>query len=223
VQYVNPFPESVNLPSGSVLGQFHPVPEEDSGPPRETTAKSPQQSPSTGRRATPHHAEVRDGHCAQGVGSQERRDKARLLHQHSKTPHPGGRGDSLNRAARREVPAVAGTARTQSRGRGSPQSKPDKQDSREAGHDQTQGQLQQWAVTPPELVHYSRAEPVWTGDLTELRHLQENSPGVVAEVYRAQREGRRPVTKKGAKSRSHVVRPRCSFFPYADTATSRRA
>jgi len=31
VQYVNPFPESVHLPSGSVLGQFHPVPEENSG------------------------------------------------------------------------------------------------------------------------------------------------------------------------------------------------
>jgi len=62
VQYVNPFPESVNLPSGSVLGQFHPDPEEGSGPPRETAAESPQQSPSTGRRATPHHAEVRDEH-----------------------------------------------------------------------------------------------------------------------------------------------------------------
>jgi len=41
-------------------------------------------------------------------------------------------------------------------------------------------------------VHHSRAEPVWTGDLAELRHLQENSPGVVAEIYRAQQEGRRP-------------------------------
>jgi len=191
-QYVNPFPESVNLPSGSVLGQFHPVPEEDSGPPRETTAESPQQSPSTGRRATPHHAEMCDGHWAQGVNNRERRDKARLVHQHSETPHQGDRGDSLNRAARREVPAVTGTARTQSQGRGSPQSKPDKQNSWEVEHNQTQGQLQQRAVTPPELVHHSRAEPVWTGDLTELRHLQETSPGLVAEVYWAQREGQRP-------------------------------
>jgi len=86
VQYVNPFPESVNLPSGSVLGQFHPVPEEDSGPPRETAAESLQQSPSTGRRVTPPYAEVRDEHRAQGVGNQERRDKAGLLHQHSRTP-----------------------------------------------------------------------------------------------------------------------------------------
>jgi len=43
-----------------------------------------------------------------------------------------------------------------------------------------------------EVVHYSRAEPVWTGGLQELRHLQVNSPGVVAEVYRAQQTGRRP-------------------------------
>jgi len=121
----------------------------------------------------------------QGVGNQERRGKARLLHQHSETPHQGDRGNSLNRAARREVPTVARTAHTQSQGRGSPQSKPDKQDSREAGHDQTQGQLQQRAVTPSELVHHSRAVTVWTGDLTELRHLQENYLGVVAEVYRA--------------------------------------
>jgi len=60
VQYVNPFPESVNLPSGSVLGQFYPVQEEDSGPPRDTTAESPRQRPSAGRRATPHHAEMSD-------------------------------------------------------------------------------------------------------------------------------------------------------------------
>jgi len=91
---------------------------------------------------------------------------------------------------------VAGTALTQqttkNKGRGSPQSKLDKQGSREAEHDQKRGQLQQRAGMPQEIVHYSRAEPVWTGGLKELRHLQENSPGVVAEVYRAQQEGRRP-------------------------------
>jgi len=84
---------------------------------------------------------MRDRHWAQGVGSIERRDEARLLHQHSETPHQGDRRDSLKRAARREVPAVAGTALTQNQGMGPPQSKPDKQDSREAEHDQTQGQL----------------------------------------------------------------------------------
>jgi len=44
---------------------------------------------------------------------------------------------------------------------------------------------------PPEVVQYSRAESVWTSGLRELRHLQENSPGVVGEVYRAKQERRR--------------------------------
>jgi len=80
VQYINLFPESVNLPSGSALGQFHPVPEEDSGPSWETTAESPRQRPSAGRRVTPHHPGMRDGHWAQSVGNRERRSKAKLLH-----------------------------------------------------------------------------------------------------------------------------------------------
>jgi len=196
VQYINPFPESVNLLSGSALGQFHPVQDEDSGPSWETTAESPQQRPSPGRRAAPHHTGVRDGHRAPGVGNGERRSKAKLLHRDGETPHQGDRGGSLNRAARREIPVVAGTAPTQpttrNKGRGSPQSKPDKQDSREAEHDRKRGQLQQRAGMPPEIVPHSRAEPVGTGDLQELRHLQENSPGVVAEVYRAKWKGRRP-------------------------------
>jgi len=45
---------------------------------------------------------------------------------------------------------------------------------------------------PPKVVQYPSAKSVWTGGLKELRHLQENSPGVVAEVYRAKQEGRRP-------------------------------
>jgi len=78
------------------------------------------------------------------------------------------------------------------KGRGSPQSKPDKQDSWETEHDRNHGQLQRGAGTPPEVPHHLRAKPVWTGGLKELRHIQGNSPGVVAEVYRAKREGRRP-------------------------------
>jgi len=101
VQYINSFLELVNLPSGSVLGQFNPVQEEDSGPSWETTAKSPQQRPSAGQRATPHHAGMCDGHWAQGVGNRERRGKAKSLHRYSERPHQGDRGDSLNRAARR--------------------------------------------------------------------------------------------------------------------------
>jgi len=107
---------------------------------------------------------MRDGHWAKGVGNGERRDKAKLLHRYSETPHQGDHGGSLNRAARREVPVVAGSAPTQktarNKGRGSPQSKPDKQDSREAEHDRNQGRLQQRADMPPEVVQYLRAESV---------------------------------------------------------------
>jgi len=86
VQCINPFPESVNLPSGSTLGQFHSVQEEDSEPLWETTTESLQQCPSEGRRTTPHHAGMRDGHWAKGVGNRERRGKAKLLHRYSETP-----------------------------------------------------------------------------------------------------------------------------------------
>jgi len=68
-----------------------------------------------------------------------------LLDKHSDIPHQGNHDGSLNRAVRREVPLVAGTALTQratrKKGRGSPQSKPDKQDSLETKHDRNQGQL----------------------------------------------------------------------------------
>jgi len=148
----------------------------------------------------PHHAGTRDGYCANGVGNEKRRGKAKLLHQHSETPNQGDHDGSLNRAARHEVPLVAGTALTQrttrNEGRGSPQSKPDKQDSWEAKHDRNQGRPQQRAGMPPEVVQYLRAESVWTGGLKVLRHLQENSPGVVAEVYRAKQDRRRPSDKQ---------------------------
>jgi len=36
-----------------------------------------------------------------------------------------------------------------------------------------------------EVVQYSCTEPVWTGGLKELQHFQEDSPRVVAKVYRA--------------------------------------
>ena len=176
VQYVNPFPESVNLPSGSVLGQFHPVPEEDSGPPRETAAGSPQQSPSTGRRAAPHHTEVRDEHWVRGVGNQERRDQAGLLHQNSELPHAGNRDGSLNGAVRREVPTVVKTPHSRSQDKSSLQSEPDVQDSREDGHYLAQGPLQQRAVTPQELMHHPRAETGWTGNLRRLPQFPSAQP-----------------------------------------------
>jgi len=56
VQCINPFPEAVNLPSGSTLGRFHSVQEDDSGPSWRTTMEGPQQRPSQGRKTAPPHA-----------------------------------------------------------------------------------------------------------------------------------------------------------------------
>jgi len=112
VQCINPFPEAVNLPSGSTLGRFHSVQEEDGRLSRRTTMEGPRQRPSQGQRTVPPHApyypgtrgEHRDG-C---VGNGERRGMAELLHKHDDAPHHGNSDDSLNRAARHEVPLVAG-------------------------------------------------------------------------------------------------------------------
>jgi len=54
----------------------------------------------------------------------------------------------------------------------------------------------QRADTPPEVTQDLRAEPVSADGIKELRHLQENLPGVVADVYRSKREGRRPSDKQ---------------------------
>jgi len=56
--------------------------------------------------------------------------------------------------------------------------------------------LPQRADTPPEVTQDLRAEPVSVDGIRELRHLQENLPGVVADVYRAKREERRPSDKQ---------------------------
>jgi len=59
-------------------------------------------------------------------------------------------------------------------------------------YDWDQGQLKQMADKPPEVVQNLRANPVLAGNIQELRKLQENLPGVVADVYRAKKEERRP-------------------------------
>jgi len=125
VQCINPFPESINLPSGSTPGRFHSVQGEDSAPLWETTMESLRQRPSEGRRTTPRYAGTRGDHWADGVGNGEHRGKAKLLQQGSETPHKGDHGGSPNRAARREVPMMMGTAHTQ--------------DSRKAEHDRNKG------------------------------------------------------------------------------------
>jgi len=50
VQCVNPFSESVTLPSGSLLGRFHTVQEEDVGPSLGEVTEGPQERPSVRRR-----------------------------------------------------------------------------------------------------------------------------------------------------------------------------
>jgi len=59
-------------------------------------------------------------------------------------------------------------------------------------YDWDQGQLQQKADTPPEVMQNLRTNPVLAGNVRELRKLQESLRGVVADVYRAKKEGRRP-------------------------------
>jgi len=54
----------------------------------------------------------------------------------------------------------------------------------------------QRADMPPEVTQDLRAEPVSTNGVPELQYLQENLPGVVADVYRMKREGRRPSAKQ---------------------------
>jgi len=59
-------------------------------------------------------------------------------------------------------------------------------------YDWDQGQLQPKADIYPEAVNNLRANPVLADDARELRKLQADLPGVVADVYRAKKGGRRP-------------------------------
>jgi len=59
-------------------------------------------------------------------------------------------------------------------------------------NDWDQGQLQQKTSTPSEAINHLRANPVLANNVRELRRLQENLPGVVADVYRAKKGGQRP-------------------------------
>jgi len=59
-------------------------------------------------------------------------------------------------------------------------------------YDWDQGQLQQKADIHPEAVNNLRANPVLADNVRELRKVQENLPGVVANVYQAKKRGRQP-------------------------------
>jgi len=185
--------ETVNLPPTPILSCTPSVQEGDSRPLRETAIRSPRESLSLGRRTASHHAPhslgTRGRESDGCVDNGERQDTAMLLHKTEAAPHLGDPGDSLNGAVSLEAPLVAETA-TLHRAlphRGSPQSTL-------GNWDPTP--LPQRAGTPPKVTQNLRAKPVSADGVRELRHLQENFPGVVADVYRAKREGRRPSDKQ---------------------------
>jgi len=65
-----------------------------------------------------------------------------------------------------------------------------------AGYDWDQSQLKPMAAENPEAVQALRANPVLADNVIELRKLQENLPGVVGNVYWAEKERRRPSEKQ---------------------------
>jgi len=58
--------------------------------------------------------------------------------------------------------------------------------------DWDQGQLKQKVDESPEVVQNLRANPVLADNVREPKKLQEELPGVVADIYRAKKDGRRP-------------------------------
>jgi len=63
-------------------------------------------------------------------------------------------------------------------------------------YDWDQSQLQPKADIYPEAVNNLRANPVLVDNVRELWKLQADLPGVVADVYRAKKGGRRPSEKQ---------------------------
>jgi len=185
--------ETVNLPPPPTLSCTPFVQEGDSKPPRETAVRDPQESPSLGRRtASPHtpHSPGNRGRKSDGcVGNRKRQETVTLLHKTESVPHLRDPDNSLNGAVSLEVPLVAETAPLHRAllQRGSPQS---------TLGDWDAASPPQRADMPPEVTQDLRAEPVSTDGVKELQYLQENLPGVVADVYRAVQEGRRPSGKQ---------------------------
>jgi len=109
VQCINPFSEAVKLPSGSVLGRFYSVQEENIGPSLGDATESPQQRPSQGRRTVPPHVqELYETACDGCASNGECQSMAKLLRGYNDVPHCGNHDAGLNRAIRHEVPLVAG-------------------------------------------------------------------------------------------------------------------
>jgi len=75
---------------------------------------------------------------------------------------------------------------------GSPRSELETLANQGAEYDWDQGQLKPMADKYSEVVQNIRANPVLANNVKELKKLQENLPGVVADVYQVKKEGRRP-------------------------------
>jgi len=173
VQCVNPFSEAVKLPSGSMLGCFHSVQEEDIGPLQGDATEGPQQSPPQGRGTVPPHVqELYEAACDCYARNRERQVMAKLLCRYNDVSHHTDHDVGLNRAVRQDVPLLAGAVPIRQltrrlgprkRDRGPPWNK----------YDWDQSQLQQKAGTPPEAVLNLRANPALAGNFRELRKLQE--------------------------------------------------
>jgi len=174
-----------------LLGRFHSV-QEDIGLSLRDATEGPQQRPSQGQGTVPPHVqELYETACDGYTSNGERQVMAKLLRRYNNVPHRGDHDVGLNRAVRHEVPLVVGAVlirqptrrlgpKKRKRDRGPPWNE----------YDWDQGQLQQKAGTPPEVVQNLRANPALAGNTRELQELQENLPGVVADVYRAKKEGR---------------------------------
>jgi len=96
VQCVNPFSEAVKLPSGSMLGHFHSVQDEDMGLSK--------------RRGTvpPHIQELYKMACDGCASNGERQAMAKLLHKYNGVCSSVDHDVGLTRAVCHEVPLVAG-------------------------------------------------------------------------------------------------------------------
>jgi len=128
---------------------------------------------------------------------------AKLLRGYNDVPHRGDHDAGLNKTVCHEVPLVAWAVpirqptrrlgpKKRKRDRGPPRSELETRDHPENQYDSDQGLLRQKAGMPPEAVQNLRANPVLAGTVKELRELQENLPGMVANVYQAKKEGRQP-------------------------------
>jgi len=110
VQCVNPYSEAVKLPSGSMLGRFHSVQDEDIGPSLRDATEGPRQRPSQGRGIVPPHVqELYKTACDGCMSTGERQAMAKLLREYNDVFSSGDHEVGLTKAVRHEIPLSAGT------------------------------------------------------------------------------------------------------------------